>query len=740
MPIQQPVVPARPQGAQQPAMMLTPKDIISIIRRHIFLMIFFAIVGLIGGGVSWYLLLRYAPKYTARTYIRVLSPAEKDPMQIGGPIVAKDIQYGHRLSIASLIQQQSTLMNLLDRDRIKRTEWFRSFGDDTNTALRIRRAFEDLKKRLGVSALRDAEFVSISMTCGDKKEAALIVNEMVDMFIASYRVTRVSDVRSRLSELQTRRGFVESELTAAERSLDEVRTTFGFSDLEERTFEDTITKRLNVIDEEENNLRLNVSQLQANIENLEAIATGPITEQVENQIERDPTMVFLTQSLFARKTELSAVLTKFGEGHRNVRVLRETIDDLEQRRNIRRQEIGEQTRQANLLNARDQLVLFARRLEAAEAQRQQTQVLKNRLDAARVEYRKRVEIRDQQQKMLNELKEHIERLRIMSEDPETAKVVSVGPAPEPLQVSSPLWYVYFPGGTFLGFALGIGLAFLIELLNDLLRTPRDVVRYIKANLLGVIPHSSEEDLPRDINLAHIVRLAPYSLISESYRSLQVNFSLSGASDSAKVIFITSCGAADGKTTIASNFATNLAFEGKRVLLIDANLWRPALHKIFPKSGLDTKVDKSLKSDVGLSDILRGESSPEMIIRPSGIDGLDIIDAGPLATNLNSLISSAAMSDLVYQQKTLYDHVIIDGPPVLLVSSAKVLAGYADGTVLVFNAEMTRRGTAQRAVNELREVNAKLIGCILLGARALKGGYFHEQFRSYRKYQVAQPIA
>ncbi|MFA5554985.1 MAG: polysaccharide biosynthesis tyrosine autokinase [Phycisphaerae bacterium] len=740
MPNRQPSVPARPQGIQQPAMMLTPKDIISILRRHIFLMIFFAFIGLIAGGISWYLLLKYAPKYTALTFIRVLSPAEKDPMQIGGPIVNKDIQYGHRLSIANLIQQQSNLMNLLDRDRIKRTEWFKSFGDDTNTALRIRRAFDDLKKRLGVSALRDAEFISISMTCGNKKEAALIVNEMVDMFLASYRVTRVSDVRSRLAELQTRRGFVESELTAAERSLDEVRTTFGFSDLEERNFEDTVTKRLNVLDEEEQNLRLTVSQLQANIATLEAIATGPINEQIKNIIERDPTMIFLTQSVFARRTELSAALTKFGEDHRSIRILRETIDDLEQRRDIRKQEIGEQTRQANLQDARDQLIVFVRRLEEAEAQRQQAQALKNRLDAARVEYRKRVEIRDQQQKMLNDLKEHIERLRIMAEDPETAKVASVGPAPEPLQVSSPLWYVYFPGGTFLGFALGIGLAFLVELLNDLLRTPRDVIRYVKANLLGVIPHDSEEDLPRDIDLAHIVRLAPYSLISESYRSMQINFNLSGASDSTKVIFITSCGAGDGKTTIASNFATNLAFEGRRVLLIDANLWRPSLHKIFPKSGLGTKADKSLKSDVGLSDILRGESSPEMIIRPSGVDGLDIIDAGPLAMNLNNLMSGTAMSTLIYQQKALYDHIIIDGPPVLLVSSAKILAGYADGTILVFNAEMTKRGTAQRAVNELKEVNAKLIGCVLLGARALKGGYFHEQFRSYRKYQAVQPTA
>lgn len=700
-------------------------------------MICFAVFGLIAGGVSWYLILKYAPKYTARTYIRVLSPAEKDPMQIGGPIVSKDIQYGYRQSIASLIQQQNMLMNLLDSDRIKRTEWFQSFGDDNNIALRIRKAFEDLKKHFGVSALRDAEFVALSMTCGDKRESALIVNEMVDMFLANYKGTKVSEVRSRLTELQNRRVFVENELTAAERSLEEVRSIFGFTDLEERNFEDTITLRVNALDEEEQQLRLNVSQLQANIENLEKIATGPITEQIENEIERDPTMVMLTQALFSRKTELAAAMIKFGENHRRVRVLSEFIDDLQQRRNIRKQEIGEQTRQANLQNAKDQLIIFIKRHEEAQQQLQQARETKTRLDAAKVEYQKRIQIRDQQRKMLNDLKEHIEKLRIMSEDPEAAKVVSVGPAPEPLQVSSPLWYIYFPGGTFLGFAIGIGLAFLLELLNDLLRTPRDLIRYINADLLGVIPNISEDDIARDVDSYHVTRLAPYSVISEAYRHMQVSFQLSEKAHSAKVIFVTSCGAGDGKTAFASNFANSLASEGKKVLLIDTNFWRPALYNIYPQAGLDTKVDKSIRPSVGLSNILKGEISAAQIIRPSGIDNLDIIDAGPVKVNPSSLLSVSVMYDLINQLKAHYDHVILDGPPILLVSAAKVLAGYADGTVIVVNADMTRRGTAQRAVRELKETNTVLLGCVLIGARALKGGYFHEQYRSYKKYQIAQ---
>ncbi len=728
----------RPVSTGQIGFMLTPKDVVSILRRHVLLMISLTILGFMVGGVSWYLLLRYAPKYTAKTFIRVLSPAEKDPMLIGGGVVGKDIQYGHRLSIASLIKQQSMLMNLLERDRIKRTKWFREFGDDQNTAIRIRRAFDDLQENLGVSALRDAEFVAVSMTCGDKGESALIVNELVNLFLDTHKGTKVSEVRNRLSELQDRRGFVESELAAAERALEEVRSTFGFSDLERRSFEDTITLRLNSLDEEEYNLQLTVSQLQKNIGNLEEMAQGPIGVQVENQIEYDSTMVMLTQQLFARKIQLTAAMTKFGENHRIVRELRELISDVQERRNIRKQEIGEQTRQANLKDAKDQLTLFESRLEEAERRGAEAQAEKTRLDAARIEYQKRLKIREQQQRMLNNMKEHIEKLRIMAEDPETAKVMSVGSAPEPLKVSSPLWYTYFPGGTFLGFALAVGLAFLLELLNDLLRTPRDVVRYINVPLLGVIPHALEDPHVRDVDLCHVVRLAPYSIISESYRRLLVNLKLSESAGSAKVLFISSCGAGDGKTAFAINLATSFIAEGKKVLLIDANFWRSMLHKAFPKTGLDTKCDKNVLSDFGLSNMLRGEVSPEQVIRPSGIENYDVIDSGPTPQNPTELLASNAMDNLIQQMRNNYDYVIIDGPPILLVSSAKVLAKYVDGSILVFNAAMTRRGIAQRAVRELREINAPVIGCVLMAARALKGGYFHEQFRSYQKYQPAQP--
>lgn len=722
----------------QTAPTLSPKDIIGILRRHLWLIIILTCIGFIAGAATWYLLLRFAPEYTAKAYIRVLPPVETDPTKIGSPIVSKDIQYGRRVYIASLLKEQSMLLNLLSRDAVKATKWFKSFGSDTNQGLRIREAFEDLEDEFGAFASRDAEFVVVSMTCASAQESADIVNEMVELFVSSQRDSAVTGVRNKLVELEKRRNSLERELDLAEKALDDVRASTGITDLEIHNFQDAVTIRLAALDQEEQDLRLSVSQLQASINNLEQRAKGPIGVQIENTIERDPTMLMLTQQLFISKTSLAQLQTKFGEGHRAVREMKRRIEDLQERRNIRKQEIGEQTRRADLADAKEGFSVLRKRLEEAERQRQEADDNKKRLDLARVKYNQRMKIRDQLQNQLNEIKDLIEQRRIQAEDPETPKVMPVGRAPKPLRISAPLWYVYFPGGTILGFMCSIGLAFLLELLNDLLRTPRDVVRYVNIPLLGVVPNAQDSHELRGVDLRHIVRLAPHSIVSEAYRQLQVNLRLSqGRNEDAKVIFMSSCGAGEGKTAVAINLATSLTGQEKKVLLIDANFWRSMLHKAFSNENLDEPKGEKAKSDFGLTNLLSGEATAEQVIRPSGIDKLDIIDAGPTPSNPAMLLASENMTKLISEYRRYYDYIIIDGPPILLVSGAKVLAGCTDGTILVFNADMTRRGAAQRAVRELRSIDVSIIGCVLMGVRVLKGGYFHEQYRSYERYQ--QPL-
>jgi succinoglycan biosynthesis transport protein ExoP len=736
--------PPPPRRAAVAAAALTPKEVFLILRRHLFLIIALTILGFIIAGSSWFLLLRYLPKYTAQTYIRVLSPIQQDPMTIGTTRIAKDLEYGYRVSIANLIKQQSTLQELIDRDSIKRTQWFRRFAkfDENDNIINIDhcilKAFRDLKKRFSAYPHRDAEFIVLSMTSHEPQEAADIVNEMVTLFLTSYGSTKQTEVRAKLSELNKRLTSVQYDLNLAEESLTKVREKYKITDLErtyERRFQHTITLRLNQLELEQNNLVLLMKQVEADIENLKRLAVGPMNEQVERQVEIDPVMIVLAQQLAFLEAGLAGQLTKFGENHKVVRRAQEQLDEIKHERQTRQKEIAEQVRQANLKNAQDQLLVLKGRYEELENLRLEAKKDQEGLDLARVMYEQRLAVRDERKERLDEIKATIESYRIIAEDPETPKVQKVGPALKPLEVSSPRWEFYFPGGTILGLISGIGLALALELLNDLVRTPRDVARFLHIPLLSVVPDAAEDEQVRDVDLCHVVRRAPYSIISESYRRCRTNIKLSGPEGSVRTLLVSSGAAGDGKTSVAVNLAATFVAENKKVLLIDANFRRPSLQTIFPKRGAEDEQVR--QSEFGLSSLLVGLCSYEDAKRSAVIEGLDIIDSGPLPSNPAELLGSYRMEQLIKDRRKNYDYIIVDGPPVLLVSDAKVLAKVVDGTVLVFNAAATRRGAAQRTIRELQAVDATIVGCVLFAAKVLKGGYFREQFRSYQEYQKLQ---
>ncbi|MHC4150514.1 MAG: polysaccharide biosynthesis tyrosine autokinase [Planctomycetota bacterium] len=731
------VVPKRPvvRPSNASSLGLTPKEIIAILRRHLFLIICFTITGFIVAGVSWFLLRRYAPKYTATSLVEVLPSVDRDPMDLRGILVSKDIQYSYRLDIASLMNQQGILMELLRRDKVKETNWYMQFGNIT--AVRLQNAYRDLERNLRVNASREANFVLVSMTCGSGSEAALIVNQLIDLFVNTYGDTKKREANEKLAVFTSRRDKIQQELEVQSTLLEQVRGSLprGYADFETgNQYRDTTTLRFDNLQIQQDSLALEISQLQGIISSLQRQATGPINEQVKNLIETDPIMVSLAQQKELHITILAGQLSRLGEGHREVQQTQERIIEVEVRRDVRKKVIAEQVRRSNLANAQDQLVALLQRWDELDKRRAEALKQKEDFDRARVLYDQRLKARDERQQLLNSIKAQIEKQRMIAEDPETAKVRSVGPALEPRRISSPRWELYFPGGIFLGFLLGLGLTFAIELLNDLVRTPRDVSRYLHIPLLGVIPDADEDRQVRDIDLCHVVIKSPYSVLSESYIRLRTNFELSGNQKSTRVMLLSSGMPGEGNTTVAANLAPVLAGGEKKVLLIDANFRRPSIESVF----LNEDGEENMQQvHMGLGDLLKDQSNSQEVIMNSPVNNIDIICAGTIPLHPSELLGGSRMKELIEEQRNNYDYIIIDGPPILLVSDTKMLASLVDGVMLVFNAGSTHRGTAQRTILELRAVNANIIGCVLCAVKSLKGGYFREQFKTYRQYQKVQ---
>jgi capsular exopolysaccharide synthesis family protein len=220
--------------------------------------------------------------------------------------------------------------------------------------------------------------------------------------------------------------------------------------------------------------------------------------------------------------------------------------------------------------------------------------------------------------------------------------------------------------------------------------------------------------------------APQSLTAESFRQLRTALMYSSDTE-LKTLLVTSPKADEGKTMVACNLAATLAASGCHVLLIDGNFRRPRIQRVF-----------DLPNSAGLSSVLARLSSFDDAVRSTSVANLDVLVCGPVPPSPADLLGSEAMQNLLNEARQRYDHVIIDGTPVLVVADSHVLCRMVDGVTMVINCRKTSRGVALRSKRMLLGFRARLVGAVLNCIRSQKGGYFRESYRNY--YDYAKPTA
>ena len=285
----------------------------------------------------------------------------------------------------------------------------------------------------------------------------------------------------------------------------------------------------------------------------------------------------------------------------------------------------------------------------------------------------------------------------------------------------------------LGLSTGIGLAFLLESMDNTVRTPEQAQTISALPSLGMIPLGSRS--AREIGGREKLALAsskeavelvtksrPRSQMAESYRALRTSLLLTFAGGPPKVILITSALPEEGKTTTSVNSAIVLAQKGTRVLLIDADLRRPSIHKTL-----------GMGPQLGLSNVLTGTATLQQAIIPSTIlPELFILPAGTPPPNPAELLASTKMKDALEELRKQYDHIVIDSPPTLSVTDAVVISTSADAVVLVIRSGHTTKPALRRARDILLQVNARVCG-VLVNAVDLNSPDYYYHYEYQGKY-------
>jgi polysaccharide biosynthesis transport protein len=304
----------------------------------------------------------------------------------------------------------------------------------------------------------------------------------------------------------------------------------------------------------------------------------------------------------------------------------------------------------------------------------------------------------------------------LAETQNTSNVVQVNTAQPPQIPVSPKTTTNTVLAGLLGMLMVAGIVYAMDALDDTLKTPDEVVNKLKLPVLGVIFSHPGNGHP-------VTEAEPRSPVSEAFRSLRTNIRYADVDHPIRSILVTSPTESEGKTTVSANLAVVLAHAGGSVVLLDADLRRPMVHRRF-----------GLHNVVGLTNLLlRPDLSLDGALQSTSIPGLGVVTSGDLPPNPSEILGSQKMVSLL-DKLLQQDHmVVIDSPPVLPVSDAAILAPNTQGVLLVIQPGSTNVAAARQAIENLRHVNAHILGVVLNNVD-LKASRYNYYYRSgYRYY-------
>jgi capsular exopolysaccharide synthesis family protein len=596
-------------------------------------------------------------------------------------------------------------------------------------------------RRISVDPVPGSDMIEISAKGKTRAAAAKLANAVVDAYLLDTK---------RMNQEESSRGLrhVSSELRKIRGGLDDKRAKL--KEFKERT-------GLVSLDDQTQKMVERLADLTKEQEMANAELLGSNRKQggERKQLQReDPTLVAsvtmaanpqadqLVQTLTDLETQRATLLQEYQPTSERVRSIEERITDVkrrlsnlartkteevvrqrEQTLNPRREALLQDLVQTEMLGVvakakRDALAPFA-----AELERRLSGLPKAEYEMAGLQ--RDIQIFAQGESALSERFEEL-KLGVEAARPNARLVDEALP---PRQPSSPKVGLTLLLAVTLGLILGTVVAIGREHLDDSVKSSEEVEWILDTPVLGQIPRVRGEPL------LGAKQMPP--LLEEGYRLLRRNLELvshdacppEGRRAGSDTLLLTSAGPAEGKTVTALNLAMLMARQGKRVLLVDADLRKPALHEKL-----------KLKNDIGFSSILQGQASVQQAMQPGPAPGLMVITSGPACDMPSHLLDSSRLADVLTIMRQLADTILLDSPPGLALSDALLLAGKVDGVLVVVGSRIAAKRGLLRLRQALDQARARLLGAVVNAIDLTRDAPYYDQFIYYSRYYGRAPLA
>jgi len=574
--------------------------------------------------------------------------------------------------------------------------------------LKMTEALMLLRSRMDLSPRRNTSIIEIRVISEDPQEAADIANAVARSY-ERYRIEQrkklsmggIAVLVDRLEEHQKR-------IDETQRELDRLRRELQISDV------DAAGTGPSLLLESETVRRMEALRIEAKsqyeaeaklLEQLKSVPRDQLPQVLSAAMRDDPQLTELLQSLNLAEQALIQLRRDYADEHPTVVTVRKQIEDLKRKITNRVDGLllGLEVRVASLKERLDSIVA-----EFEEARRKDIE----KVEKSRPYFEKKRELENLiafQRVLENKLKAE----RIDVDLPKTAMVTIVEQAQPGLRPVQPKKGLNIALGVIFGLVVGVGLAFFIEYLDTSVKTIDDVERALGAPVLGVIPQ----------NVGLLLEEGAESPHAEAYRVLRTNLLFSRKDERLNTLVVVSAGAGEGKTTTVLNLATVFAQSNQRVLIVDSDLRRPALHKRL-------KVSNA----IGLTNYLLRQNKLEEVIQTTQLPTLDFMPSGKLPSSSLGILSSQAMRELIQELKQRYDFVFFDSPPIMGVSDASILASEVDMALQVIQYRRYPQPMNIRAKQMIEKVGGNLVGIVLNNINLSQdesyyyySGYYHDYY-------------
>ena len=695
----------RPQPALPVQAEVAQESLLHILWRRRWIALL-AVVVCLAAGFTY--LSRETPLYTSTSRLYV---ERKGPKIITDSEGVMTQSWNYLYTQAELVRSAPILSSALEQPGMK---GMKSLGQMTNPV-------GYLKSALRVDVGKKDEIISVSLESPDPQEAALMINSVVDAYVTYHSKQKRSTAAEVLKILHKEKAKQDAALAANLKAMldfKQANTGLAF----ESSSGNIILNRLARLSDALNTAQLDAIDAKAACEATKAMMSDPAKVRQFIEARRAPGGLSSATSEEARlRAELNGLQLQslelkrqFADTHPAVQAVESKKADLEKR-----------LAELEKTSAEVQVAVAAQRLDAANRKEAQIRSFFEEqreealgLNAQVAQYTLLQSDWEQTKRLCDILGDRIKEINV-TEDTGALNITILEVARAGSAPTSPKKSKTMAMALALGLMLGVGLALGLDWMDQRIRSADEVSAALGIPVLGVVP----EVRPKESAEAYgrKVESDPTSHAAEAYRTVRTAIYFGVPNGEAKTLLVTSPAPGDGKTTLVSNLAIAMAQAGQRTLVLDADFRKPMQHRVF-----------EIEQDHGLSGVLAGRTALDDAIHHTAIDRLDILPCGPSPPNPSEMLNSQAFVDMLEEVSKRYDHILVDSPPVMPVTDARILGATCDLTLLVLRAERSHRKAAERARDGLLSVGATILGAVVNGVpRSQDRYYYYSGYGYYR---------